>query len=583
MEQKSKLSKQTENSNTNTSKSISTGADLLIQSLLDNGVEVLFGYPGGAVLPIFDSLYEFKPNFQNILCRHEQGLIHAAEGYARVTGKTGVVLATSGPGITNLLTGIADAMLDSLPIVVLTGQVSSSVIGTDAFQEADVIGLTTPISKHNYQLKSVEEIPRVINEAFHIASTGRPGPVVVDIPKNISEGKVTGEYSGEFYLPGYQPTFAPNLGQISRVIDAVKQAKKPVMLVGAGVHFAKANEELLQFIERYPMPVVNTLQGVGAFPRSHRLALGMAGMHGLYASNQAIIGSDLLINIGSRFDDRLTGKLSEFAPNATIVHIDIDPAEIGKNIKVDIPVVSDAREALKALLNEEPFELNSAEWIEECLNNKNEYPLWYKHQEELISPQWLIEEVSKITNHEAVVITDVGQHQMWAAQFYYQDKAESFVSSGGLGTMGFGLPAAIGAQLGRPDETVVLFTGDGGIQMSIQELATIRQYNLPIKMFIINNETLGMVRQWQEILYDERYSQSLLNENKNPDFIKLADGFGIKGVRLTQEDQVEEGLKEIFDYDGPVLVEVMVPMKEKVFPMVPAGKGNGDMIGVKPL
>lgn len=583
MDQKRIPSKQTGKMNESASKSITTGADLLIQSLLDNQVEVIFGYPGGAVLPIFDSLYELQPTFRNILCRHEQGLIHAAEGYARVTGKTGVVLATSGPGITNLLTGIADAMLDSLPVVVLTGQVSSSVIGTDAFQEADVIGLTTPISKHNYQIKRVEDIPRIINEAFHIASTGRPGPVVVDIPKNISEGKVAGNYSSDFYLPGYQPVTQPNYGQISRALQALSRSKKPVLLAGAGVNFAKANQELLAFIERYPMPVVNTLQGVGAVPRTHELALGMAGMHGLYAANRAIIESDLLINIGSRFDDRLTGKLSEFAPDATIIHIDIDPAEIGKNIKVDIPVVSDAKFALEALLAADEVELDSSEWVEHCLENKRDYPLWYNRYDHLISPQWIIEAVSKVTDNKAIVVTDVGQHQMWASQFYQQDKPLSFVSSGGLGTMGFGLPAAIGAQLGRPGEHVVLFVGDGGYQMTIQELATIKQYNLPIKIFILNNETLGMVRQWQELLYDEHYSESLLNEGKNPDFVKIAEGYGIKGMRFTQEDAIEEALEEIFTYDGPVVVEVMIPMKEKVFPMVPAGKGNGEMIGVKPI
>lgn len=571
------------NEHSKQTKSIKTGADLLIQSLMDNDVDVLFGYPGGAVLPIFDSLYEMDPSFKNYLCRHEQGLIHAAEGYARVTGKPGVVLATSGPGITNLLTGIADAMLDSLPLVVITGQVSSSVIGTDAFQEADVIGLTTPISKHNYQIKHVSDIPRIMNEAFYIASSGRKGPVVVDVPKNISESLVEGEYSSEFNLPGYQPTTAPNPGQIDRVLEAMSQAKQPVLLVGAGVHFANANADLLTFLERYPMPVVNTLQGTGALPGSHELSLGMGGMHGSYASNHAIIESDLLINIGSRFDDRLTGKLSEFAPKAKVVHIDIDPAEIGKNIKVDIPVVSDAKLALEALLQADTIEVDYSQWVDRSLANKEEYPFWYHNYDQLISPQWFIEKVSEKTNNEAIVITDVGQHQMWAAQFYTQDKPQSFVSSGGLGTMGFGLPAAIGAQIGRPEDTVALFVGDGGYQMTIQELATIKQYNLPVKIFILNNETLGMVRQWQELLYDEHYSESLFNDGKNPNFVKIADGYGIKGMQISQESQVDDALDEIFAYDGPVVVEVMIPMKEKVFPMVPAGKGNGEMTGVKPI
>lgn len=571
------------NKHSNQAKAIRTGADLLIQSLMDNDVDVLFGYPGGAVLPIFDSLYEMNPSFKNYLCRHEQGLIHAAEGYARVTGKTGVVLATSGPGITNLLTGIADAMLDSLPLVVIAGQVSSAVIGTDAFQEADVIGLTTPISKHNYQIKNVQDIPQIMNEAFHIASSGRKGPVVIDIPKNVSEALVEGDYSGDFHLAGYQPTTQPNAGQIERVIEALSQAKKPVLLVGAGVHFAEANEELLTFLDRYPMPVVNTLQGIGALPGSHRLSLGMGGMHGSFASNQAIINADLLINIGSRFDDRLTGKLSEFSPHSKVVHIDIDPAEIGKNIKVDIPVVSDAKLALEALLELDPIQVDFSDWIDHCLANKEENPFWYHNYDQLISPQWFIEKVSQKTNNQAIVITDVGQHQMWAAQFYCQDKPLSFVSSGGLGTMGFGLPAAIGAQIGRPNETVTLFVGDGGYQMTIQELATIKQYDLPIKIFILNNETLGMVRQWQELLYDEHYSESLFNDGKNPDFVKIAGGYGIKGMQISQESKVDEALDEIFAYDGPVVVEVMIPMKEKVFPMVPAGKGNGEMTGVKPI
>ncbi|MGX7106312.1 biosynthetic-type acetolactate synthase large subunit [Hutsoniella sourekii] len=564
-------------------KPVHTGSDLLIQSLLENNVEIVFGYPGGAVLPIFDALYQQKPAFKNILCRHEQGLIHAAEGYARTTGKPGVVIATSGPGITNLLTGIADAMLDSLPIVVLTGQVAAGVIGTDAFQEADVIGLTTPISKHNFQLHSIEEIPSTVNKAFHIATTGRPGPVIIDIPKNIAETIIEEDYSGDFHLPGYQPNVKPNIRQIRRVLEALNQAQRPVLLAGAGVISSGASDHLYEFIDRYPMPVVNTLQGIGAFPGTHPLSLGMAGMHGTYAANEAITQSDLLINIGARFDDRLTGNLAGFAPNAKVVHIDIDPAEISKNVKADIAVVADADEALAALLAVEPIEVDFSDWIQINQDNAEEYPLWFNHHEELISPQWFIRQVSKKTNNEAIVVTDVGQHQMWSGQFYDQTKPNHFVSSGGLGTMGFGLPAAIGAQLGNPDETVVLFVGDGGIQMTIQELATIRQYNLPIKIFILNNETLGMVRQWQELLYEERYSQSMLNNGLNPDFLALAASYGIKSLQLTKEDQVEKALDEIFAKPEPVLVDVRIPTKEKVFPMVPAGKSNHEMLGVKPL
>lgn len=573
----------TSSKNRETSKRvIKNGSDLLIQSLVDNDVEILFGYPGGAVLPIFDSLFTMKPNFKNILCRHEQGLIHAAEGYARVTGKPGVVLATSGPGVTNVLTGLADAMLDSLPIILLTGQVSSSVIGTDAFQEADVIGLTTPISKHNYQIKHVEDIPRIINEAFHIATTGRPGPVVIDIPKNISEAPIEQVLETDFYLPGYQPTIHPNPLQIERVINAMANAKKPVLLIGAGVGTAHAEDALATFVARYPMPVVNTLQGTGAYPQTDPLSLGMAGMHGTYAANQAIIESDLLINIGSRFDDRLTGKLDEFAKHATVVHIDIDPAEIGKNIFTDIPVVSDAKYALEALNKQTPITVDYSDWITRCQNNKQSHPLWYHQYEHDIAPGWFIEKVATKTQNKAIVITDVGQHQMWAGQFYNQTKARRFVSSGGLGTMGFGLPAAIGAQLGAPDQPVILFAGDGGIQMTSQELATIHQYNLPIKIFIINNETLGMVRQWQELLYDEHYSQSLLNEGRNPDFIQLAKAYGLPALKISDKVDVDTALDTVFSENGPILVDVCIPWDEKVFPMVPAGKGNQAMMGVKP-
>ncbi|AXY26056.1 acetolactate synthase, large subunit, biosynthetic type [Suicoccus acidiformans] len=562
---------------------IKTGADLIVKSLVDNDVEVLFSYPGGAVLPIFDSMYELDPPFSNILCRHEQGLAHAAEGYARVTGKPGVVLATSGPGATNTLTGIADAMLDSLPMIVLTGQVGTGVIGTDAFQEADVIGLTTPISKYNYQIKAVEDIPRIINEAFHIATTGRPGPVVIDVPKNISEAAVREEYSGDFYLPGYQPTVEPNISQIKRVVEAIAEAEKPVVLVGGGVNLADASKEFLEFVERYQIPVVNSLQGTGAFPGSHELALGMAGMHGTYAANMAINDSDLLINIGARFDDRLTGNLAFFAPNAKVAHIDVDPAEIGKNVKTDIPVVGDAKAALQALLEEETVEVTFAAWTQECLANKKRHPLWFKHQDERISPQWLIQEISERTDNQAIVVTDVGKHQMWAAQFYTQDKSNKFVSSGGLGTMGFGLPAAVGAQIGRPDDTVVLISGDGSIQMTIQELAAVRQYQLPVKIFILNNQTLGMVHQWQELIYSDRYAQSVLDGDLNPDFVKLAEAYGVKGIKVESEDQVPAMLDEVFGNRDAYVVEIMIPATEKVFPMVPAGKANTEMLGVDPL
>lgn len=559
------------------------GADLFVQSLIDADVEVVFGYPGGAVLPIYDALYRAKPNFKHIMCRHEQGLIHGAEGYARVTGKPGVVIATSGPGGTNLITGIADAMIDSLPIVIFTGQVSAAFIGSDAFQEADMIGLTTPITKHNYQVQDVHDLPRIIKEAFHIATTGRKGPVVIDLPKNVAETFLdTDEFDTDFYLPGYQPTVYPNQLQIQRLMNELKVAERPLLLVGAGVKFAEAHKELYDFAVKHNIPVVTTLQGLGAFPETHPQALGMGGMHGSYAANKAIQACDFLINIGSRFDDRLTGNLSKFATQAVVAHIDVDSAEIGKNVPTKYPIVSDAKEALIKLLEIDIDQLDISAWEAETQTNKNDYPFWYQHKEGSISPQWLIEEIYHATEGKAVVVTDVGQHQMWAGQFYKYDQPHNFVTSGGLGTMGFGLPAALGAQIGRPGETVVAILGDGGIQMTSQELATIKDYDLPVKVVIVNNESLGMVRQWQEIIYEERYSESLLGGGRNPDFVLLAESYGIKGIRISQETEVKEALRAAFDYDGPVVIDARVTPNEKVFPMVPAGKGNDEMMGVKP-
>ncbi|RKQ35673.1 biosynthetic-type acetolactate synthase large subunit [Oceanobacillus halophilus] len=559
-------------------KTLTTGADVFIRSLVDEDVDTVFGYPGGAVLPIYDALHRAKAPFQHILCRHEQGLIHAAEGYARVTGKPGVVIATSGPGATNLVTGITDAMMDSLPVVIFTGQVATGVIGTDAFQEADVIGITTPITKHNYQVTDVKELPRIVKEAFHIASTGRPGPVVVDIPKNIANEMATGELDKEFYLPGYQPTIKPNPLQIRKLADALSRSKRPLLLSGAGVLFAKASEELKLFAEKYQLPVTTTLLGLGSFPGTNELSLGMAGMHGTYAANMGIYECDLLINIGARFDDRLTGAIKHFAPDAKVAHIDIDPAEIGKNITTNIPVVGDAKEALKALLENEVEVTNHDKWCEKVFSNKSNYPLWYERSNDLISPQWLLEQVYQASKGEAVVTTDVGQHQMWAAQFYQFDRPDRWVTSGGLGTMGFGFPAAIGAQLGKPTELVVSIVGDGGFQMTLQELAVLKQWNLPVKVIIVNNEALGMVRQWQEKFYDERYSETLLSEN--PDFVKLAESYGIRALKVDNEEDVPALLEDVFSYDGPVVVDCRVVKKDCVYPMVAPGTGNHEMIGV---
>lgn len=555
-----------------------TGADLLIELLIEAEVDTIFGYPGGAVLPIYDAIYRSNAPFKHVLSRHEQGSIFAAEGYARVTGKPGVVLATSGPGATNLITGITDAMMDSLPLVIFTGQVANQVIGTDAFQESDVLGITTPITKYNYQVKNITDLPRVVNEAFHIATTGRPGPVVVDIPKNISEALPSDKFETDFYLPGYQPTTKPNPLQIIKLSEALSKAKRPVVLAGAGILFSRATDELKEFVEKYELPVVNTLLGLGSFPGTNPLSLGMGGMHGSYTANMAMYECDLLINIGARFDDRLTGNLKHFAPHAKVAHIDIDPAEIGKNVPTEIPVVADAKKALQALLNKDISKPNHQEWKAHLENNKENYPLWSERSDEAISPQGLIKKIREFTNGEAIVTTDVGQHQMWTAQYYTLDKPHNWVTSGGLGSMGFGFPSAIGAQLGRPDDLVISISGDGGFQMNMQELMLLKQYNLPVKVIIVNNSALGMVRQWQESFYDERYSESLLDAN--PDFVKLAESYGIRGMKVEKDSEVEAALEEILSHDGPVVADFRIIKKEKVYPMIAPGKGIHEMIGV---
>ena len=555
-----------------------TGSDLLVQALEKAGVEVVFGYPGGAVLPIYDALHRNDTTFKHVLSRHEQGSIHAAEGYARVSGKPGVVIATSGPGATNLITGITDAMMDSIPLVVFTGQVAKQVIGTDAFQEADVMGITTPVTKYNYQLNDIADLPRIVNEAFHVATTGRPGPVVIDIPKSISETVTINDYEDDFYLPGYQPTVYPNPMQISKVTDELSKAEKPVILAGAGILIAGATEELKQFVNNWEIPVVTTLLGLGSYPGGDNLSLGMGGMHGTYAANRAIYESDLLINIGARFDDRLTGNLQHFAPNAKVAHIDIDPAEIGKNVETAIPIVADAKQALNVLLQQEVNRGDYTAWLDKIKKNQKEYPLWYNREDNPISPQWLIEQVYEKSNGEAVVTTDVGQHQMWAAQFYTFKNPDNWVTSGGLGTMGFGFPAAIGAQIAKPDKMVISIVGDGGFQMTLQELSILKTQNLPVKVVILNNEALGMVRQWQETFYEERYSHSLFSEN--PDFVKLAESYGIKGMRVEDEKNVPDALEEAFSHDGPVVIDCRIERQTCVYPMIAPGKGMHEMIGV---
>lgn len=555
-----------------------SGADMLMEALEKEGVDVLFGYPGGAVLPIYDALY--KKNIKHILTRHEQGAIHAAQGFARVTGKAGVVIATSGPGATNLVTGIADAMIDSLPLVIFTGQVATTVIGTDAFQEADIVGVTMPITKHNYQVRKVEDLPGIVQEAFHIAQTGRPGPVLVDIPKDISTS--IGGYSTpkEVSLPGYQPTVMPNLLQVKRLADAIAQAKNPVILAGAGVLFAGAESELMTLAEQHRIPVTNTLLGLGSFPSEHPLFLGMAGMHGTYAANIALHECDLLIGIGARFDDRLTGNLNDFAQKAAVAHIDIDPAEIGKNVETLIPIVGCAKNTLTALLKESTDSGDTEEWVYHLSELKSNYPLWYKKDGETLKPQRLLEIIHEETKGDAVVTTDVGQHQMWAAQYYGFSKPNRWVTSGGLGTMGFGFPAAIGAKIGNPDLPVVAVTGDGGFQMTLQELSVLQELKLPVIIVIVNNQSLGMVRQWQEIFYEERYSQSLIPVQ--PDFVKLAAAYGIEGASVSTEEDVRAKLAQALESNVPFLLDCRVTSDENVYPMIAPGKGIHQMIGVKP-
>jgi acetolactate synthase I/II/III large subunit len=554
------------------------GADLFIQALKQEGVELLFGYPGGAVLGIYDALY--RSPIKHVLARHEQGAIHAAEGYARVSGKPGVVIATSGPGATNVVTGIADAMMDSLPLVIFTGQVASQVIGTDAFQEADIVGMTAPITKQNYQVRRIEDFPRIVKEAFHLATTGRPGPVLVDIPKDLTALQASFLPESELNLPGYRPTINPDPFQVDSLLEALKHSKKPVILAGAGVLHARASEELAVFAEQYQLPVVHTLLGLGGFPAHHPLFLGMAGMHGCYTANMALYECDLLINIGARFDDRLTGNLSSFAPNARVAHADIDPAEIGKNVETHFPIIGDAKAVLQMLLSRVIEGPDSQLWLDHLQENKQEYPYWFSDDGELPSPQQLIELVHKHTNGEAIVTTDVGQHQMWAAQFYSFSQPDRWVTSGGLGTMGFGFPAAIGAQLAEPDSTVISLVGDGGFQMTLQELILLKEWNLPVKVLIINNGSLGMVRQWQETFYEKRLSHSVFA--LQPDFLKLAESYGIKAYRVSSKDEAEIVFSEVLTNREPVLIDCRVNPEEKVYPMVVPGKGLHEMIGVKP-
>jgi acetolactate synthase-1/2/3 large subunit len=557
-----------------------TGAEIFIQSLINEGVEVIFGYPGGVVLGIYDALFDSP--IRHVLTRHEQGASHAADGYARATGKVGVCIATSGPGATNLVTGIATAYMDSVPIVAFTGQVPTSIVGTDAFQEADIVGITRPITKHNYLVKDVNEMAKTIKEAFHIARTGRPGPVLIDLPKDVIASSTDFKYPPRADLPGYNPTYSGNIGQIIRACKEIIKAKRPVIYGGGGVIISQATEELKELAEKLQIPVTTTLLGLGGFPADNPLFLGMLGMHGTYYANMSVTNSDLLIAIGTRFDDRVTGKIDEFAPNASIIHIDIDPSAISKNIKVHIPIVGDAKDVLRKMLNEldrheEQWQAVRKDWLKQINYWKENYPLTYINSNRIIKPQYVIEKIWEITRGEAIVATEVGQNQMWAAQFYRFNYPRRLISSGGLGTMGYGFPAAIGAQIGCPDKIVFDIAGDGSFQMNIQELATAVQNRLPIKIAIINNQFLGMVRQWQELFYDRRYSETCLANS--PDFVKIAEAYGAVGLRAEAPDEVVPVLEEALSInDTPVVIDFVVDREENVYPMVPAGKSISDML-----
>ena len=560
-----------------------TGAQGIVKCLMEEGVHTLFGFPGGAVIDLYDELFDSEIN--HILVRHEQGAVHAADGYARSTGEVGVALLTSGPGATNGVTGIATAYLDSIPIVVLTGQVPTALIGNDAFQEVDIVGITRPCTKHNYLVKKAEDLIPTIREAFHIARTGRPGPVLIDLPKDIVASLIDFPEKKPIRMQTYQPTYEPHIGQIYKACKKIMQAKKPVLYVGGGVILSNSHEELTELATKLNMPVTMTLMGLGGFPGSNKLSMGMLGMHGSYASNMAVAKCDLLISVGARFDDRVTGRIDAFAPDAEIVHIDIDPTSISKNVEVDIPIVADCKHALSAMNTwfSSEKESNIAEaaashdpWLETIQAWDNKHPMSYITEGDIIKPQFVIEKLYELTGGDAIITTEVGQNQMWAAQFYKFNKPRHFISSGGLGTMGFGLPAAIGAKMAFPDQTVIDVAGDGSIQMNIQELATAKQYNCPVKVAILNNNYLGMVRQWQELFYNKRYAATVMEVT--PDFVELARAFGAVGLRATKTSEVEPVIKEALATDNLVMMDFTIAREEGVFPMVPAGAATTDML-----
>lgn len=548
------------------------GAAAILKALERQGVEIIFGHPGGTIMPTYDALYDSP--IRHILVRHEQGGVHAATAYARASGKVGVVMATSGPGALNLVTGLQDALMDSTAVVAITGNVPQALIGTDAFQEADVVGITQPVTKHNVQIRNVNDIPRIIAEAFYIAATGRPGPVLVDVPKDVQLAEFNGSFDVEIDLPGYKPTYKGHPRQIERALEALEIAQKPVLMVGGGAQHAAP--ELIEFAEQTGIPVIPTLMGLGAFPGTHKQCLGMPGMHGSVAANRAIHHADVILAIGLRFDDRVTGKVSRFAPNAhTIIHVDIDPAEIGKLVNTHIPVVGDAK-WVAGELAKGARPLKIGQWWEELNEWKTKHPFSFRPKPHLQS-QEVIQAFWEATGGKAIVTSGVGQHQMFTAQFFKFDRPRSWINSGGLGTMGVGLPFAIGAALARPGELVIDFDGDGSFQMTLQELATVKKYNLPVKIVILNNGFLGMVRQWQDLFHARRYSEVYLADS-NPDFAKLAEAYGIKGITLTDRAKLADAVREVLEHDGPVLLEARVYHEEGVFPMIPSGGAAEDMI-----
>jgi len=558
-----------------------SGAEILIESLKQEGVDVIFGFPGGAVLKIYDALLQYSEEIRHFLVRHEQGAVHAADGYARSSGKVGVCLVTSGPGATNTVTGIATAYMDSVPLVILTGQVNTMLIGNDAFQEADIVGITRPCTKHNYLVKDIKDLALTIKQAFHLARTGRPGPVLVDLPKDVMADSAEFSYPSKIKMRSYNPTYQGHPGQIKRAIKLIAKAQKPLVYAGGGVILSNASKELTAFSQKYSIPVTTTLMGLGGFPGTNPLFLGMLGMHGTFHANMAVSHCDLLLAVGARFDDRVTGKVESFSPHSKKIHIDIDPTSISKNVPVDIPIVGDAKSVLKSMLKffeEEPAQDwpgVRADWLKQIAEWENSSPLTYKSGP-CIKPQFVIKKINEMAGSEVIITTEVGQNQMWTAQFFTFTKPRTLITSGGLGTMGYGFPAAIGAQVAFPDKTVIDIAGDGSFQMNIQELATAVQYNLPVKVAILNNHCLGMVRQWQQLFCHQRYSHTIFEVV--PDFVKLAEAYGAVGLRATKPEEVEPVIREALATPRPVVMDFVVDQNECVYPMVPAGAALTEML-----